>query len=138
MFKVGQKVWCVIYGAGVVEEIQHASEGVYPVEVKFHNGHSGIYTRDGKIYAAGNVTLFIYPVEIVKAITKPSIDWSHVSESFQYLAMDEDGRCWLWVSKPAPFQDKWDGRGVTAKAENFASFIPGTCDWKDSLVERPE
>lgn len=138
MFKVGQKVWCAIYGAGVVAEIHHASEGVYPVEVEFNNGHSGIYTNDGKYYSVGNITLFPYPVEIVKAITKPSIDWSHVSEYFQYLAMDEDGRCWLWVSKPAPFQDEWNGRGVTAKAENFASFISGTCDWKDSLVERPE
>ena len=34
MFKVGQKVWCAIYGAGVVEEILHTSEGVYPVVVR--------------------------------------------------------------------------------------------------------
>ena len=32
MFKVNQKVWCAIYGAGVVTEILHASEGTYPVE----------------------------------------------------------------------------------------------------------
>ena len=34
MFKEGQKVWCAVYGAGVVEEILHTSEGVYPVVVR--------------------------------------------------------------------------------------------------------
>lgn len=138
MFEVGQKVWCVIYGAGVVTEIQRVGDGVYPVEVKFHSGNSGIYTKDGKYFVEGNVTLFPYPVEIVKAITKPSIDWSHVSDYFQYLAMDEDGRCWLWVSKPVPSQEEWNELGAPTKAENFASFTPGTCNWCDSLVKRPE
>lgn len=140
MFKVGQKVWCAIYGAGVVARIRQEEEDYPVIVVLSRNDDEKVitYTADGKYHEAGNVTLFTYPVEIVKAITKPSIDWSHVSEEFQYLAMGEDGRGWLWVSKPAPFQDEWNGRGVTAKAENFASFIPGTCDWKDSLVKRPE
>lgn len=139
MFKLNQKVWCAIYGAGVVAEVDGESAvGNYCIEVKFKDGLSISYTNDGKWFDEGNIVLFPYPVEIVKAITKPSIDWSHVSSEYNYLAMDEDGRCWLWVSKPAPFQEEWNGSGITATAENFASFIPGTCDWKDSLVKRPE
>lgn len=107
MFKVGQKVWCAIYGAGVVAEIQHASEGVYPVEVEFNNGHSGIYTNDGKYYSVGNITLFPYPVEIVKAIIKPSIDWDHVSHEYNYLAQDASGAGFLCGKEPHRMNTTW-------------------------------
>ena len=136
MFKVGQKVWCAIYGQGTVVNTCQKGGETHPVHVKF-NDFIIAYTSDGKYHEAGNVTLFPYPIEITKATTKPSIEWSHVSEEFQYLAMDADGRCWLWVTKPAPFQEQWCGDSLAVKAENFSSSIPGTCDWKDSLVERP-
>ena len=110
MFKVGQKVWCIINGQGVVAEVYNEnSAGSCAIVVKFNNKPSCGYTSDGKYYVEGNITLFPHPVEIVKAITKPSIDWSHVSEEFQYLAMDKDGRHWLWASKPAQFQYEWNG-----------------------------
>ena len=137
MFKVGQKVWCAIYGAGVVEEILHASEGVYPVVVRFKDTHLAAYTSDGKYSADGNVTLFPYPVEIVKATTKPSIDWNHVSEGFQYLAMDADGESYLYIDEPQQDEQQWMSSLRLATANLFASFTSGTCDWKDSLVERP-
>ena len=91
MFTEKQKVWCAIYGAGVVEEILHASEGVYPVVVRFKDTRLAAYTSDGKYYKGGNVTLFPYPIEITMAITKPSIDWNHVSPEYNYLAQDENG-----------------------------------------------
>ena len=137
MFKVNQKVYCAIYGAGVVKRIRQESGVDYPVVVVF-NRNVATYTLDGKYHVEGNVTLFTYPIEITKAVTKPSIDWSHVSEEFQYLAMGADGRCWLWVTKPAPFQEQWCGGSLAIKAENFSSSIPGTCDWRDSLVKRPD
>ena len=141
MFKEGQKVWCAIYGAGVVKRIRQEEEVDYPVVVLFNrNDDENVvtYTLDGKYHVEGNVTLFPHPIEIVKATIKPSIDWNHVSKDFRYLVMDADGRCWLWVTKPAPFQEQWCGGGAAVKAENFSSFISGTCDWKDSLVKRPE
>ena len=142
MFQVGQKVWCAIYGEGVVEDIQHPSEGTYPVVARFDNtlgvSFTVSYTRDGKPYTAGNVTLFTYPVEIVKAITKPSIDWNHVSEDFQWLAMDEVGLHHLFAEKPRLITSEWATDGLYTYAEHFASFIHGTCNWKDSLVKRPE
>ena len=139
MFKKDQKVWCALYGAGVITEIHPASRGEYPVEVRFNNGRTYIYTSDGKYCAGGNVTLFPYPIEITKAVTKPSIDWSHVNENFQYLVMDERGQHWLTTNRPTipATPGRWICGGVAQSAGQFASLIAGTCDWKDSLVKRP-
>ena len=141
MFKVGQKVWCAIYGAGVVKRIRQEAEVDYTVVVVFNRNDDEkvvTYTSDGKYYVEGNVMLCPYPVEIVKATTKPSIDWSHVSEDFQYLAMDEGGLHHLFSEKPEPVVLEWAANGRYIHAEYFASFTPGTCDWRDSLVKRPE
>ncbi len=140
MFEVKQKVWCTIYGAGVVVEVQHASGRVYPVVAVFkNNGDENVasYTRDGKFYARGDVTLYTYPIEITKAITKPSIDWNHVSEDFQYLAMDETGLHHLFAEKPELTMSEWATSTIYIYAGHFASFVHGTCNWRDSLVKRP-
>ena len=138
MFTEGQEVWCAIYGEGIVQRIRQESGVKYPVVVLFNNGDENVtYTADGKYHEAGNVTLFPYPVEIVKAITKPSIDWDHVSEAFQYLAMDSGGLHHLFVEKPEPIAMEWTSHALYILAEHFASFTPGTCNWRDSLVKRP-
>ena len=167
MFKANQKVWCALYGAGVVERIRQQSGVKYPVEVRF-NDLSTSYTADGKHHVVGNVILFPHPVKIVEADTKnlceelkhlrdeaktlrealktcqskpqelkPSIDWNHVSEGFQYLAMDADGESYLYTDKPQQGEWQWMSILRLAVADHFASFTYGTCDWKDSLVERP-
>ena len=148
MFKVNQKVWCAIYGAGVVTEADDdyidadRIEDTYSVFVKFQiNGdHLNIsYTADGRYRIKGNVTLFPHPVEIIKAVTKPMIDWNHVNENFRYLMMDERGQHWLTTNRPTipATPERWVCGGVAQSAGQFASLIPGTCDWKDSLVKRP-
>ena len=140
MFKVNQKVWCAIYGAGVVKRIRQEAEVDYQVVVVFdRNGDENVvsYTADGKYHEAGNVTLFPYPIEITKAAVKPSIEWSHVSENFQYLAMDSGGLHHLFTEKPEPIAVEWTTHALYIYAEHFASFTPGTCNWKDSLVKRP-
>ena len=137
MFKVGQKVICKNYGEGVVSGVCSEYQD-YPVVVEFLKGGWEDYTADGRVCAEGNITLFPYSVEIVKAITKPSIDWSHVSEDFQWLAMDEGGLHHLFAEKPEPVVLEWAADALYIKAEHFASFTPGTCSWCDSLVKRPE
>ena len=140
MFTVNQKVWCAIYGAGVVKRIRENKEVDYPVLVVFNrNDDENVisYTLDGKYQVEGNVTLFPYPVEIVKAVTKPSIDWSHVSEYFKWLAMDADGKFHIYTDKPLQGERQWATNLLCTPAIHFASFVPGTCDWKDSLVKRP-
>ena len=138
MFTEKQKVWCAIYGEGIVEEILHASEEVYPVVVRCKGTRLAAYTSDGRYTVDGNVTLFPYPVEITKAITKPSIDWNHVSEDFQYLAMDADGECYIYTDKPLQCERQWTTNLPCSSPINFASFTPGTCDWRDSLIKRPD
>ena len=138
MFKVNQKVWCAIYGAGVVTEVDGESTVGYSVNVRF-NDLTANYTADGKYFVEGNVTLFPYPVEIVKATSvKPSVDWDHVSEDFQYLVQDSNGVCYLYTGKPSQGECQWVTNMLCTPAIHFASFTPGTCDWRDSLVKRPD
>ena len=138
MFKVGQKVWCAIYGAGVVTEVDGESAiEDYNVVVRFTDEHVAIYTAEGKYHAKSYVTLFPYPVEITKAAVKLSIDWNHVNENFRYLAMDADGRYHLYTDKPLQGDRQWVTNPPCTPAIHFASFTFGTCNWKDSLVERP-
>ena len=139
MFKVNQKVWCAIYGAGVVARIRQEAEVDYPVVVVFNrNGDENVvsYTADGKYHEAGNVTLFPYPIEVIKSVTKPSIDWSHVSSEYNYLAQDSNGDGYLCGKNPHRMSMAWSMENPT-RATAFTSYVPGTCDWEDSLVKRP-
>ena len=138
MFKVGQKVWDAMFGPGVVTRIL-TNDSSFPVGVRFDDD-LGVesFTLDGKYRTFVKQTLFPYPVEIVKAVTKPSIDWNHVSEDFKYLAMDADGECYIYSDKPSRGGQQWVSSLRLAVADHFASFTPGTCDWQDSLVKRPD
>ena len=138
MFKKYQKVWCLIFGQGVVAEVDDEdSPGSYCIDVKFKDDLSISYTSDGKVYAEGNVTLFPHPVEVVKSITKPSIDWSHVSPEYNYLAQDENGDGYLCGKNPHRTSMAWSMETPFIRATAFTSYVPGTCDWEDSLVKRP-
>jgi len=77
----------------------------------------------------------------VKPVSKPSINWDHVHPDYKYLLTDSDGSSYLVASKPTQSRTCWfidieDDAYVTP--EIFASFVPGDCDWKESLVQRPE
>lgn len=71
----------------------------------------------------------------------PSIDWSHVTLKFNYLAMDKSGKWFLFEQRP--YLDLCAGQwlppaGDVADANGFASLITGSLDWQDSLITRPE
>lgn len=72
--------------------------------------------------------------------SKPSIDWSHVSDEFNYLARDKEGLVYLYGDKPKITEYDWwfvdDVEFVSASA--FKSIEIGNCDWTESLVERPD
>ena len=72
--------------------------------------------------------------------TKPSIDWSQVSDEFNYLARDKEGLVYLYGNKPKITEYDWwfvdDVEFVSASA--FKSVEIGNCDWTESLVERPK
>lgn len=70
-------------------------------------------------------------------LTPDSIDWSHVAPEWRFMARDRGGLAWLYSNEPRPEENSWRfGRDLT-KADAFASYRIGTCDWKDSLVVRP-
>lgn len=73
------------------------------------------------------------------APTKPSIDWSHVAPQFKWMATDADCTTMLYEEKPIEWKTEWGWTGGDCtNITCLASFRPGTCDWKDSLVQRPE
>ena len=73
-----------------------------------------------------------------KVLEKPSIDWDQVHPDFKYLCTDKDGTSYLFKYKPTGFStDVWKGATTYERAMAFASLKKGSCDWKDSLIERP-
>ena len=141
MFTVGQKVWCVIFGEVVVSRLV---DGPFSVEVKFLNGEVEPYTSTGHFFRrAGNQSLFPYPVKVSRdesVATKPSINWEHVNENFKWLSVDNNGDAYVYENKPkVDATYYWFSlKGGLSEVSGLASYIPGTCDWKDSLVKRPE
>ena len=71
--------------------------------------------------------------------TKPSIDWSHVHEDYNWMATDEGGTTYLFESKPLLEETIWsDPIAEAIAAEVFKTFTKGTCDFRYSLVKRQE
>ena len=143
MFGTGQTVWCLIYGQGVVTDVDNErTEETYPVFVKFQNYdelHIS-YTMEGKFHSQGNITLFPYPVEVVKAATKPSIDWTQIKDEYKWLAADVNGCAYVYENEP---NNDGSAHWCSSSAAYFhvnglVSYSRGTCDWKDSLVKRPD
>ena len=138
MFGVGQKVWDALHGEGRVVEVEEYAPN-YPVIVDFGDGTRISYTRDGKVNKAlKHPSLYPYPVEIVKKVAKPCINWEHVDSKFKYLAEDPCGAASLYEDEPFTALNSWGIHGGEAvEAFMFASYVKGTCDWKESLVKRP-
>lgn len=63
-FKVGDKVYCLLFGSGVVEAID--LPGSYEVGVKFDNNREGgEYTKDGKFYLNSLRVLFFSKPDVL-------------------------------------------------------------------------
>ncbi len=56
MFKVGQEVWCLLYGKGKVVKVDNTD--AYPITVEFDNVDCQCYTYDGKYHVYCTRTLF--------------------------------------------------------------------------------
>ena len=139
MFTVGQKVYCKVHGEGVVTEVEATPP--YRIEVDFLGGGWECYTADGRPHVNADVCLFPYPVKVVRddEHRKPSINWEHVDSKFKYLAEDADGDAFLYEKEPFSTMTAFsNGGGDVAEVFMFASYVKGTCDWKESLVKRPE
>lgn len=137
MFEFKQKVWCVMFGEGVVRTIL-TSDTQFPLVVEF-NDKLQCYSLDGKYALNTAQVLFPHPVEVIKKVTKPSINWNHVHCRYNYLAEDSCGAVFLYKEEPFIALTSWGIQGGEALvAHTFASYVKGTCDWKESLIKRPE
>jgi hypothetical protein len=74
------------------------------------------------------------------AFIKPSVDWTHVSDEYNWIAIDEDGKARIYSTEPSIIGNNkvWSHSGKAFPARVLTSFDPGSCDWRDSLVKRPE
>ena len=72
--------------------------------------------------------------------SKPSIDWSQVSDGLKYLAVDKSGQGFLYSNKPTKQKGEYwfAEKSFTTNARGFASYKAGDCEWYESLVERPK
>ena len=74
----------------------------------------------------------------VKPVSKPSINWDHVHPDYNWMATDADGEAFLYKKEPTAGHHRWEDGQHWVEACIFNSFIPGDCDWEESLVQRPE
>lgn len=71
------------------------------------------------------------------AHTKPSVDWSHLSDDVVAIARDENGEGYTHTKKPRKGCEAWIHGGIMLRLDYLASYDPGTCPWEESLVMRP-
>ena len=72
-------------------------------------------------------------------LTKPDIPWDVLRDEFKWAARDENGNVWVHSSLPESGHTCWVSDSDYVACLDFLNAIdPGTCDWKDSLVERPK
>lgn len=70
-------------------------------------------------------------------LTKDTINWTQVAEGWEWMARDENGRAYFFLSKPEQRGHVWTDLKGTAVRVTQSSYVRGTCDWKDSLLIRP-
>lgn len=71
-FKVGDVVYCVMYGRGVVEEVCNSAD-MLGVAVSFDKGDFNWYTKDGRYNIELNRTLFFSEPKIEASVTRPFV-----------------------------------------------------------------
>lgn len=89
-FRVGQTVWCLLYGKGRVVDIDD-TKNTFPVMVEFDTGESDSYSTSGKSIFGTNRTLFFSEPKI-EAATEPVFEpklvgkvvavWCNATEDF--------------------------------------------------------
>lgn len=82
MFKVGDKVWCMLNRWGEVMEI-NTDNSLYPVYVEFEDKEVRTYTTDGKFSIDSNRTLFFEEIPIIRK------RWRAEEGEFYYYITDK-------------------------------------------------
>lgn len=110
-----------------------------PYEVYTHIHEDG-FNAQWKEVAGIQSDIFAHRVKS-EPLTKPSIDWTIFAPEVQWLARDERGHLTVFKERPQQLARYWSastGDFSVLSTGFIASLDPGTCDWRDSLVQRPE
>lgn len=78
-------------------------------------------------------------VVFVKAdITLPSINWDHLTDKYNFIAVDADRRGWAFEKYPLRTDMYWypQDNSSCVELKHFTSFTAGNCPWENSVVER--
>ena len=69
-----------------------------------------------------------------------TVRWEHMPTWAKWAARDEDGAIWVFEEFPKLWSDVWGrGDGDRNRIDQFPGLSdPGTVDWRDSLIQRPE
>ena len=110
--------------------------------LKAHGGPYEWYSEGGWIdWAPRWAQSSVYRVK-PQPPTKPGIDWSHVAKEYKWLARDKYGEAFVFISTPEIYLTQWVYGGGEPEAIRvdclLSSYTPGTCDWRESLAQRPE
>lgn len=93
MFKEGDKVWCVLYGEGVVESVNpHEAYGVY---VEFVYGGTATYTKDGRLYEDRSQRMLFFSKPEVTGLTERPFDREYEDGERLYVVKNDADRCEL-------------------------------------------
>jgi len=117
-------------------EVMQAYVDGKPIEVTLPDGHWG----EAESLPFWDWIMRDYRIA---PLTKPSINWDHVAPEYKWMATDKDGFTWLFSDCPYCGTVCWNLKidalsSTQHRVNSFSSFVPGTCDWKYSLVRRGE
>jgi hypothetical protein len=82
---------------------------------------------------------YIYRAKPQPEPTKPDAPWEVLPKWAACIATDEDRSVFCYSAKPDPDLDMWCAKGGKClEVTDLKGVTPGTCRWRDSLVERPQ
>ena len=117
-FKVGDTVYCVIFGKGKIIDI---GIGTYPLSVEFFYGNSNFtrgYTQDGKYADSGFRTLFFEEIKIPESAYKRP-KW-RAEKGCDYFYVMSEGNINITVDNRTKCNDLYFKHGNYFKTEEEA------------------
>lgn len=71
-------------------------------------------------------------------ITPDTVDWTQLPEWAMWVARDGHQTAWAFEREPLLAERYWGSDWRTVPITEFPFYTPGTCDWTESLQQRPE
>jgi hypothetical protein len=115
--------------------------GMYSKEVREalreHGGPYEIFLTDRWVTTDLPICNFSLAFRLAPVpLTKPAPPWHMLADWVQWVARDSYGSCSGFEMEPNASNVWWTSLGKYRLLDAL-KIDPGTCDWKDSLVQRP-